>query len=226
MTKPNKEILKLFSYLENLRSRFPSFTGFICEYRNSFGSSCEPSVGVPIVENLTAKDKKNFPYKTLGEFVWLVSYTTKEGIELTSGGKSGILRASYLDENWKVSLTNYEYEVQGENEVKFPGISIIQTKEKIGIQLYRKEEGVIFNKYLTVKDLLWDKPEDHKKVKEIIHEAIAETEWLPHDINSMKRLYENLNIKNGTFRRSINGISGSRYKELLRKTRFITGSET
>jgi hypothetical protein len=109
---------------------------------------------------------------------------------------------------------------------KFLGVSIIQTNEKIGIRLYRKEEGVIFKKYLTVKDLLWDKPEDQKKIKEIIYEAIAETEWVPRDINAMKRLYENLYIKNGTFRLSINGISGSRYKELLRKTRFITGSKT
>ena len=123
------ENLRLFSYLENLRSRFPSFTGFICEYQNSSESSCVPGAGVPIVENLTTEDKKNFPYETLSQFVWLVTYSTLEGIELTSGGRSGLLRAFYLDESWKVSLTNYEYEVQGEDEEDKETKTVYQLEE-------------------------------------------------------------------------------------------------
>jgi hypothetical protein len=79
---------------------------------------------------------------------------------------------------------------------KFPGISIIRGRGKLGLRLRREKE---FDRSFIVKELLWDKPEDHEKLEEIIDEAIVETEWLPYDGNSMKRLFDNLYEKYGKF---------------------------
>ncbi len=81
--------------------------------------------------------------------------------------------------------------------VEFPGISIVRAREKLAIRLRRHEK---FDRSFVIKDLLWDNPEDHEKVKEIIDDAIAETEWIPYNENAMRILFKNLYAKYGKFK--------------------------
>ena len=71
----------------------------------------------------------------------------------------------------------------------FPGITIWRSRNKICIRLRRETK---FDRALTVKGLAWDNPEDHKKVQEIIDNAIKETEWIPYSDVAMKNLYHHL----------------------------------
>jgi len=81
--------------------------------------------------------------------------------------------------------------------VKFPGITIIRSRKKLCIRLRRDGK---FDRSFVIENLLWDNPEDHEKVKELINDAIVETEWIPYDENAMKRLYKNLYEKHGKFK--------------------------
>jgi len=83
-------------------------------------------------------------------------------------------------------------------KIKFPGISVINSRKKLGLRL-RTEIGNerVFDKFLTLKDLSWDNPKDHEKVQAIVYEAIVHTNWIPHDKNSMKRLFKNLSENHG-----------------------------
>jgi hypothetical protein len=84
------------------------------------------------------------------------------------------------------------------NTQKFPGISFVRCREKLGLRLRREPN---FNKSFTASNLLWDKPEDHEKLEQIIIDAINETEWKPYNATCMKRLYINLYSKLGKNRR-------------------------
>jgi hypothetical protein len=77
---------------------------------------------------------------------------------------------------------------------KFPGITFIKCREKLGLRLRREPN---FDRSLTTSDLLWDKPEDQEKLRRIISNSINETEWKPHNAMCMKRLYINLYSKLG-----------------------------
>jgi len=80
-----------------------------------------------------------------------------------------------------------------------PGIRIIRSRKKMGVRLVlHRKPG--FNRFITIKDLLWDNPKDHKKLEKIITEAITETEWIPFDYIAMKNLYEHLFKKYGRFK--------------------------
>jgi len=86
-------------------------------------------------------------------------------------------------------------------KIKFPGISIISSRKKLGLRL-RTEIGNerVFDKFLTLKDLFSDYPKDHAKLQKIIDEAIVQTEWIPFDVNSMKRLFKFLAENYGVFK--------------------------
>lgn len=72
---------------------------------------------------------------------------------------------------------------------KLPGITIWKSRKSIIIRLRR---GPKFDRTFTMKDLLWDNPEDHKKVQEILDNAIDETKWIPYSDVAMKTLYHYL----------------------------------
>ena len=81
---------------------------------------------------------------------------------------------------------------------KYPGIIFIKCRKKLGVRLRREPN---FDKSFTASDLFCDKPEDYKKLEQIITDAINETEWKPYNVTCMKRLYVNLYSKLGKNRR-------------------------
>ena len=84
---------------------------------------------------------------------------------------------------------------------KFPGISMIRSRKKLGVRLrYQVEQEKVFDKSLTLKDLFADNPKDYAKVQKIIDDAIVQTKWIPFDGNSMKRLFKFLSENHGVFK--------------------------
>ena len=81
---------------------------------------------------------------------------------------------------------------------KYPGIIFIKCRKKLGVRLRREPN---FDKSFTASDLFCDKPEDYKKLEQIIIDAINETEWKPYNATCMKSLYINLYSKLGKNRR-------------------------
>ena len=72
---------------------------------------------------------------------------------------------------------------------KLPGITIWKSRKSITIRLRRAPK---FDRSFTMKGLVWANPEDHKKVQEILNNAIDETKWVPYSDVAMKNLYHHL----------------------------------